>query len=198
MILTRNYLREVYNYLDETRTISRLGFSEQEFAQWGHTINGINALDENQKLFNGTTLDEFEIEQTFEDMIVAGKISLTGDEDERDLRSRVYCQYDGSRYGFDGLRYLNPTRFEAISRAIMGSRRLTPSTKSVLELKAAGAITSYNTREMQGGYVVKAGDAYFPLAFNLAIKENIYFNYPAGQMLVKWFKQQLNNKASNK
>lgn len=198
MILTRNHTREVYNYLNETKTISRLGFTEVEFAQWGHTLNGINALTDEQTLFNGTTRDEFEIDTIFEGAIVSGKITLSGSEEEMDLRSEVYEQYDGSKYGFDGLSYLKPTKFEAISRAILGSRRLTPSTKSVDELKAAVAITSVNAREMRDGYVVKSGSAYFPLTFKFPIKEDIYFNYPAGQMLVKWFKQQLNNKQSNK
>ena len=194
MILTRRTMDDVYVYLDETKTISKLGFTKAEFAQWGHTINGINALDDETTIFNGTTIDEYEIENVFEDMIVSGKITLSNSEEEIDLRSTVYEQYDGSKYGFDGMKFLKPTKFEAISRAIVGSRRKTPNVKSVEELKAASAITSVNSREMRDGYVVKAGTAYFPLAFRISIRQDIYFNYPASEMVVKYFKQQLNNK----
>lgn len=194
MILTRNASKEIYEYLEDTRLVGKLVFSESDLAAYFHTINVLNSLDEETTVFNKTTIDEYEIDEVFSTMIIPGKITFSGDDDQVDLRSDKYEKYDGSKYGFEGIKVLKPSKFEAIGRAIVCSRRKTPNPKSVESLKGLVAATSYISREVSpDGLVIKQTAAYFPILFKIQIKERICFNYSANEMLKKYFRQQLNS-----
>lgn len=204
MIINNNLCTEMYTELDETKIISKLSFSQEDFRDWCHTTNHVATLSYKRRLLGEDELDEFKIPTALKDMCIPRKISYELGEDWKQLRGKSYDEYTSNltKYGMDKAKLLDAVKYNRISRGIAGSRKAQDKGYTTLDVPSAECTLSTvenRIADLSKGYdkarVLVGTQHYVPVDFNQNFMEDEFYTQKPEAMYLKWFADALNNLA---
>lgn len=204
MIINNNLCTEMYTELDETKIISKLSFSQEDFRDWCHTTNHVATLGYKRRLLGEDELEEFKIPTALKDMCIPRKISYELGEDWKQLRGKSYDEYNAKLkdYGMDKAKLLDAVKYNRISRGIAGSRKAQDKGYTTLDVPSAECTLSTvedRIADLSEGLDkarVRVGTShYVPVDFKENFMEDDFYTQKPEAMYLKWFADALNNLA---
>lgn len=204
MIINKKLCTEMYTELDETKIISKLSFSQEDFRDWCHTTNYVATLGYKRRLLGEDELSEFKAPTALKDMIIPRKISYELGEDWKQLRGKSYDEYktNPGKYGMQDAKLLDAVKYNRISRGIAGSRKAQDKGYTTLDVPSAECtLSTVESRiaDLSKGYdkarVLVGTEHYVPVDFNQNFMEDDFYTQKPEAMYLKWFAEALNNLA---
>lgn len=204
MILTFTDSQDFYNIVNSSRKIGAIAITEAECARAFHTINGINKLNDRQNIFEGDSLEYFEILDKAKALILPGRITYSGEDFEKDMRSDVYANYTPEAYGFNNdVQYMTSREFKNFWYGVAGSRKKDAKFATIDKtMKGNMKLADVEKREMLGAYSAGGQDARMavldasyivPIKLNIQIREDFKFNIPVSRMFGYWTEAMLDS-----
>lgn len=211
MIMNKEFSKAMFEYIDKTKQISRLGFEAKEFDAYINTLNLISALDYDINQFEGYDIDKYLIPHSFSQLVIPRKIGYDTGVEYLNLRSDDYVNYNAVKAGFTAkVGYLKPREFNMITSAIFSSRRLTKSDDTVnnlAELNGETTLDKVVTRIHHDNkpygpsserFVASNANPYIPIDFKFNVLRSNMITNRLDNMLDDWMEIALGNLSNKK
>ncbi len=205
MIINKVMSETIFKAVDARKQISKLGFTQNDFDRYCHTLNRIASLDYTDELLNGFNLDKFLVPKAFKGLVIPRKISLEEGTNYKDLRASSYEDYSPEDAGYDAnIKDMKPLEFNTITSCLFSARRKTMSDNEVFkvkELNGAKALSSYKDRvvfreegqEFSDIHVLANATPFIPIDFSIAFQYDNYYTISMEVMLEDWIEKALDD-----
>lgn len=193
MILSKEKRKWIYNKLKKMKSIGSIPFDEQEIANWGHTINVINALElDETEVAPGCELSKYKIETVFKDLILPYQITFKGETLQANLLSKKYAEYKPDD---KGLVTLKPEAFNDMSDAIMAAFKKTSNMVAIDTLKGTESLEKYYSREAHDDKTkaISGSAAWCPVEFGVNISKSRFMVEESNYVFEEWLSAILRN-----
>lgn len=192
MIISCGISNTIYNALNQRKRVSRLGFSQDDFNQYCHTLNLIAGCDEFVDNFNNYNIDSYKVPKNFKELVVPCRVSLETSLDYEDIRDDVYLNYSPDDFGYeDNINWLKPLQFNGITDAIFGAKRKEPKGDQLIDLQTARSVVSISEVKdrlcsRDNGLVLMTDSPYIPIYSDVIFKKSNKYIYDINVMIEDW------------
>lgn len=205
MIINKVTSETIYKAVDARKQISKLGFTQDEFDRYCHTLNRISSLDYNDELLNGFNLDKFLVAKSFKGLVIPRKISLEEGTNYIDLRADSYVNYSPEDAGYDkDIKDMKPLEFNTITSCLFSAKRKTMADGDVFkvtEINGAKSLTNYKDRivcreegkQFSDLHVLANATPFIPIDFSMTFQYDNYYTVSMEVMLEDWIEKALDD-----